>query len=202
MRRRFASQSKTEYILYCNQGSPAVFVDGIKVGNVENGVCKWLATPYNKNVTITLEGVTVQSQSVSTGWDHGNEVDGNYIGWRGQFPTFYGYKETHTYRFISGYYRDTYRNTAVTKGTLAKGKTTITINQSSARISREWYDEDVVTYRDLGEQSTSGTWNGSVRISGNSVTVDYGSGGMWAVGILINGEIENLTMTFYAKSFS
>lgn len=199
MIRAMMGKKKIEYVLYRNQGTPDVFVDGTKVGTVKDGVCKWLAKRYDKDVTVTLTGVSVQSTSVVAGWDHGNEVDGVYVGWKGQYPKFYGYRGTHTYRFISGNFRDTYRNTAVTKGILTKGATTITINQSSTKLSREWYNTDTVTYKDNGEQSTSGTWDGSINISGDTVTVNYGTDGMWSVLIYINGKYDLKAMDFIAR---
>lgn len=199
MKSRYCLQKKIKYTLNCNQGTPDVWVEGKKVATVTAGKAQWMAKPYNKNVNIELRGVTVQATSQTTGWDHGNEVDGVYVGWKGQWAQFKGYKDTHRYRFISGNYRDTYRNTAVTTGVLAKGSTTITINQSSTRLSREWYNTDVVTYKDLGEQSTSGTWDGSISISGDTVTVNYGTDGSWSVLIYLNGDRENISMDFSAS---
>lgn len=197
-RRRFMSQGVVTYTLYSNQGSPEVYVDGIKVAVVDNGKAEWTSKQYNKDVTIELKGVTIQPTSVYSGWDHGNEVDGVYIGWQGQWAKFTGWLETKTYRFISGNYRDTYRNTAVTKSILSKGSTEITINQSTVKVSREWYDTDVVTYNKSYETSTDGMWDGSVSISGDTVTVNYGTDGGWSVSIAINGNYDNKSMDFDA----
>ena len=87
----------------------------------------------------------------------------------------------------------------MTKGILTKGATTITINQSSTKLSREWYNTDTVTYEDNGEQSTSGTWDGSISISGDTVTVNYGTDGMWGVSIYINGRYDYKAMDFIAR---
>ena len=52
MIRAMMGKKKIEYVLYCNQGTPDVFVDGTKVGTVKDGVCKWLAKRYDKDVTV------------------------------------------------------------------------------------------------------------------------------------------------------
>ena len=199
MIRAMMGRKKVEYMVYCNQGTPDVFVDGVMVGTVKDGVCKWTYEAYDKDVTVSLTGVTVPSTSTSVTSVYGHEVDGNYIGWQGQFPTFRGYKETRSYRFLSGNYRDTYRNTAVTTKKLPKGTATITMNYNSEKTKREPYNMDTVTYKDNGEQSSPGTWNGSVSISGDTVTVDYGTGGSWSVSVLINGKPQNLSMSFRAS---
>lgn len=62
MIRAMMGKKKIEYVLYCNQGTPDVFVDGTKVGTVKDGLCKWLAKRYDKDVTVTLTGVSVQRQ--------------------------------------------------------------------------------------------------------------------------------------------
>ncbi|WP_303020260.1 hypothetical protein, partial [Parabacteroides goldsteinii] len=66
-------------------------------------------------------------------------------------------------------------------------------------LSREWYNTDTVTYKDNGEESTSGTWDGSISISGDTVTVNYGTDGMWSVSVRINGEIAHISMDFIAR---
>lgn len=197
MVRTFMNKKKVEYTVYSNQGTPSVYVDGEMVGTVVDGVCKWFAKPYKKDVIITLTGVTIPSTSVVSGWDHGNEVDGVFLGWQGQYPLFTGYNCTHTYRFISGRYNDTYSNSPVTSGTLIKGSKELIINHSSYKQSREWYDTDLVTYDNKGDQS-SDPWDGSIIVSGDLITVHYGSAGRLAVMVNINGRWDYKSMDFSA----
>ena len=190
-----------EYEVRCNQGTPKVFVDGVMVGSVKDGICKWTDNLYDKDVTITLEGVKIHSTSIQRSRTIGYEIDGDFIGWQGQYASFYGYKETHRYRFLSGYTVDTYKNTAVTNKTMRKGTAKITMNYSRKLITSELQDLESISYKDNGEDSTPGTWDGSIDISEDSVTVNYGTQGAWDILISVPSEFNSFTATFHAKRF-
>lgn len=39
--------NKTRYALYCNQGTPEVYIEGQKAATVENGKAKWVSLPVS-----------------------------------------------------------------------------------------------------------------------------------------------------------
>ena len=65
MVRAFMGKKIVEYTVYCNQGTPNVYFDGMLVGTVSNGMLKVMFKQANKPITVTLSGCSSHGNTSS-----------------------------------------------------------------------------------------------------------------------------------------
>lgn len=178
MMRAMMNKKKIEYTIYCNQGTPDVFVNGRKVGTVKNGVCKWKDVLYDSDKTISIANNIMLPQAIQNTYRdnvlsaaHGSGQGGLLCpnNWSIDIP----YRTGYCYIYAGDIIQTT-SFLSVMSGILKQGNNSLELNYTT-NIAKQ-VTGNVYSTNDGFSSVTNVSYSGSTMIRGGTLNFDGGTG--------------------------